>query len=199
MSAEDALQKRVLRRKLLWALRAISPEVRAAVSPQAWQLLSAQHPWQQARVVFLFWPMESELDTRPLIEAALRERRIVALPRFNPGTGTYEAAQVRDLVADLRPGRLGILEPGGHCPGVELIRLDFSLVPGLGFGPDGRRLGRGKGFYDRMLARVGGWTCGAAFDEQVVEGIPLEPHDVCVDCLLTPARWRVVKPRPDLE
>jgi 5-formyltetrahydrofolate cyclo-ligase len=155
--------------------------------------------WQRARTVFLFWPMDRELDTRLVIEAALREGRVVALPRFSPARGVYEPVQVSDPALDLIPGRLGILEPRDGCPEVELIRLDFVLVPGLGFGPDGRRLGRGKGFYDRMLARVGGWKCGVAFEQQIIDGIPLEPHDVCVDCLLTPARWQVVNPRPVLE
>ena len=199
MSTDAALQKRVLRRELRRVLRSISPEVRQVASRRAWLLLSAQTAWQQARTVFLYWSQSSELDTRPMIESALQAHKTLALPRFNPAAGLYEPVQVRDLAADLRPGLLGILEPQAHCPPVDAIRLDFSLVPGLGFALNGRRLGRGKGYYDRMLARVGGLKCGVAFDEQVVEGIPREPHDVCVDCLLTPARWWVVHPRPVLE
>jgi 5-formyltetrahydrofolate cyclo-ligase len=199
MSAAAALQKQALRLDLRRVLRTIPPEIRTAASQQAWRILEAQAVWQQARAVFLFWPLDNELDSRPLIESALRQRKRVALPRFNAATGAYEAARVNDLETDLSPGRLGILEPREACPAADLIRLDFTLVPGLGFGLDGRRLGRGKGFYDRMLARVSGWKCGAALDEQIVEGIPQEPHDVCVDCLLTPVRWQVVRPPPVLE
>ena len=199
MSTDAALQKRVLRRELRRVLYSISPEARQVASRQAWGRLSAQIAWQRARTVFLYWSMSSELDTQPMIESALLNQKTVALPRFNPAVGEYEPVQVKNLAADLRPGRLGILEPRAHCPPVEPIQLDFSLVPGLGFALNGRRLGRGKGFYDRMLTRVGGLKCGLAFDEQVVEGIPWEPHDVCVDCLLTPARWWVVHPRPVLE
>jgi 5-formyltetrahydrofolate cyclo-ligase len=199
MSTDAALQKQALRRELRRVLRAISPEARQAASERAWRLLDTQTAWQQARTVFLYWSLSSELGTGLMIESALRDHKTVALPRFNRAAGAYELAQVMDLAADLRPGQLGILEPHHQCPPVEPIRLDFSLVPGLGFGPDGRRLGRGKGFYDRMLAHVGGLKCGAAFDEQIVEGIPREPHDICVDCLLTPARWWVVNPRPVLE
>jgi 5-formyltetrahydrofolate cyclo-ligase len=199
MSAEVVGQKQALRRELRRVLRSLSPELRATASLRAWEILEAQIVWQQAHAVFLFWPLDHELDTRPLVESALRQHKIVALPRFSAAAGGYEAARVRELASDLRPGRLGILEPGEHCPVMDLIRLDFALVPGLGFGPDGRRLGRGKGYYDRMLVHVGGWKCGAGFDEQIVQGIPREPHDVCVDCLLTPAGWRVVRPQPDLE
>jgi 5-formyltetrahydrofolate cyclo-ligase len=68
-------------------------------------------------------------------------------------------------------------------------RLDFALVPGLGFTTDGRRLGRGKGYYDRVLAQVRGFKCGVAFDQQIVDEIPAEPHDAQLDCILTPTRW----------
>ncbi|MEY2466031.1 MAG: 5-formyltetrahydrofolate cyclo-ligase, partial [Verrucomicrobiota bacterium] len=67
--------------------------------------------------------------------------------------------------------------------------LDLILVPGVAFELHGRRLGRGKGFYDRLLADMRGTTCGVAFDEQIVAEIPVEPHDVHLDYLLTPTRW----------
>jgi 5-formyltetrahydrofolate cyclo-ligase len=57
--------------------------------------------------------------------------------------------------------------------------------------PTGRRLGRGKGFYDRLLAEFRGHKCGVAFDAQIVATVPEEPHDVRVDSILTPAGWRV--------
>jgi len=68
-------------------------------------------------------------------------------------------------------------------------RLDLILVPGIAFDLRGRRLGRGKGYYDRWLPALRGKTCGVAFDEQIVDDIPLEPHDVVVNCILTPTRW----------
>jgi 5-formyltetrahydrofolate cyclo-ligase len=68
-------------------------------------------------------------------------------------------------------------------------RLDLILVPGLAFDLNGRRLGKGKGYYDRLLAGVSGIKCGVAFDEQVVSEVPAGPHDVRVNCILTPTRW----------
>jgi 5-formyltetrahydrofolate cyclo-ligase len=59
----------------------------------------------------------------------------------------------------------------------------------VAFDLHGRRLGRGKGFYDRLLARTRGTKCGVAFDEQIVAKITVEPHDAQVNCLLTPTRW----------
>ena len=66
------------------------------------------------------------------------------------------------------------------------------LVPGLAFARDGRRLGRGKGFYDRFLAalRPDCFKCGIGLDFQVVDDLPTEPHDVLLDAVVTPARVR---------
>ena len=77
------------------------------------------------------------------------------------------------------------------CEPAPLNRLDLVLVPGVAFDAQGRRLGRGKGFYDRLLAKVRGHKCGVAFDVQIVSGLPEEPHDVRVDSILTPSRWHL--------
>ena len=103
--------------------------------------------------------------------------------------GFYVACEIKDPEKDLLVGRFGIREPETSCGEIELNRLDFTLVPGVAFDLQGRRLGRGKGFYDRMLAAVRGTTCGVAFDEQIVEEVPVEPHDTRVNCILTPTRW----------
>jgi len=62
------------------------------------------------------------------------------------------------------------------------------IVPGVGFDPQGNRLGRGRGFYDRLLVDVNGIKCGIAFDRQVTESIPTETHDARMDYIITPSR-----------
>jgi 5-formyltetrahydrofolate cyclo-ligase len=99
------------------------------------------------------------------------------------------ACRVQNLGTDLGPGQFGIREPLATCQEVELNRLDFVLVPGVAFDLHGRRLGRGKGFYDQLLPAVRGQTCGVAFDEQIVCEVPVEPRDVHLNCILTPTRW----------
>ncbi|HTG44362.1 MAG TPA: 5-formyltetrahydrofolate cyclo-ligase, partial [Verrucomicrobiae bacterium] len=74
-----------------------------------------------------------------------------------------------------------------------LNRLDFVLVPGVAFDSTGRRLGRGRGFYDQLLAGVTGIKCGVALDEQIVEKLPTEAHDIAMDYILTPTRWLVTQ------
>ena len=72
------------------------------------------------------------------------------------------------------------------------MRLDLALVPGIGFTLDGGRLGRGKGYYDRLLAEVPVMKCGVAFECQIADEFPLESHDVQLNCILTPTRWHLV-------
>jgi 5-formyltetrahydrofolate cyclo-ligase len=133
--------------------------------------------------------MADEPDIRPLLDHALADGKLAALPRFVSTEHGYGACELRDAANDLVIGQFNIQEPAPTCREVPLNRLDLVLVPGVAFDLHGRRLGRGKGFYDQLLALVRGATCGVAFDEQVVPEIPVEPHDICLNCILTPTRW----------
>ena len=152
-------------------------------------LLLSQSEWLRARSVLSFLPTGDEPDILTLAQAALGAGKSLALPRYVPHNDSYEAARVTDLSWELVPGRFGILEPRPSCSILPPNELDFVLVPGLGFALDGGRLGRGRGYFDRLLAAVPGFKCGVAFDCQVVPELPSEPHDVRLDCILTPTRW----------
>jgi 5-formyltetrahydrofolate cyclo-ligase len=181
--------KAALRRQVAAALYRMPAADRVAASAQACALLEQQPIWRTARSVLLFAPMPGELDVWPLIQAALAAAKEVALPRFVAATNQYLACRVQELTADIAPGHFGIREPVERCAVVSLDQLDFVLVPGVAFDQRGHRLGRGKGYYDQILAGLRGTTCGVAFDEQIVETVPVEPHDALLKCLLTPTRW----------
>lgn len=181
--------KNELRQQIRTRIKTLTPEQRVTASTQARALLEQQMVWKNAKLIFFYAPMAEEIDIWPLLTDALAAGKAVALPRFDSLTQRYVACQIRDVAKDLNHGQFGIREPGGHCIAVPPNRLDLILVPGVAFDAHGRRLGRGKGFYDQMLASVRGTTCGVAFDEQIVEAIPVEPHDVHLNCILTPTRW----------
>jgi 5-formyltetrahydrofolate cyclo-ligase len=187
--ALPAETKAILRKEIRTRLKAMPPEQRAAASGRACALLEQQAVWKKAAVIFFYAPLPEELDIWPLLGDSLAAGKTVALPRFDSATQRYVACQIQDVAKDLSHGQFGIREAGAHCVAVPPNRLDLVLVPGVAFDLQGRRLGRGKGFYDQMLATVRGTTCGVAFDEQIVETIPVEPHDVHLNCILTPTRW----------
>jgi 5-formyltetrahydrofolate cyclo-ligase len=190
-------KKAAVRREVGGRLKAMSEAARRESSVRACALLLAQPEWQAAASVLLYAPMAGELDVWPVVEAALAAGKVVGLPRFVAAAGRYEVREVRDLTRDIVAGHYGIREPGAHCE--VLNRLDFILVPGVGFDRRGCRLGRGKGYYDQLLATVSGATCGVAFEEQMVPEVPVEPHDRHLDCILTPSRWLKFRPGSVLE
>lgn len=181
--------KAALRQEIRGALKALTLEARALASSEACARLEKQSLWQNARSILFFAPLPDELNVWPLVGPALAAGKMVALPRFAAAKQAYIACTIRSVENDLEAGQFGIREPCNHCAELPLNRLDFVLVPGVAFTLQGRRLGRGKGFYDRLLAAVRGIKCGVAFDEQIVTDIPSEPHDVHLNCILTPTRW----------
>ncbi|MGA2176633.1 MAG: 5-formyltetrahydrofolate cyclo-ligase [Verrucomicrobiota bacterium] len=181
-----------LRRSLRAAIDRLGAAERAAASAQARNLLRRQPVWTSAQAILFYAPIAGEIDLTLLLEEAVAAGKAVALPGFVARTGTYDAFQISHLGRDCVPGKLGISEPSPSCPAFPLNRLDLALVPGLGFDLSGHRLGRGRGFYDRLLAGLAGTKCGVAFDPQIVARVPAETHDIRMNFILTPTRWLAV-------
>lgn len=178
-----------MRREVQARVNCLAAAERADRSEQARALLRHQLLWRQAQSVLVYAPLPGELDIWPLALEALATGKKVALPRFNGATRRYAGCLIGDPERDLRVGHFGVREPLERCDSVPLNRLDFILVPGVAFDLLGRRLGRGKGYYDQMLAEPHGATCGVGFDEQIVLQVPVAPHDILLNCILTPTRW----------
>jgi 5-formyltetrahydrofolate cyclo-ligase len=139
-----------------------------------------------------------ELDTTPILTHILATGRTLVLPRMTTDNGAPALALHRvDSLNDLLPGKWGIREPRADAPLVTLSDIDFALVPGVAFDLEGNRLGYGKGYYDRLLAkRPASLTVAAvAFDCQVVDAVPVEPHDAKIDILITPSGVHHFQPK----
>jgi 5-formyltetrahydrofolate cyclo-ligase len=189
MNAGFVPDKSGWRKCLRAGLQAFSQEQRDEASARARDLLRRQMAWQRARAILFYAALPGELDLAPLVSEARQAGKAAALPRFVKETNSYQPFEVSDLARDCVPGKFGIAEPADHCPPMPLNRLDLVLAPGIGFDLSGRRLGRGRGFYDRLLVGIAGAKCGVAFDLQVVARIPAERHDVTMNFILTPTRW----------
>ncbi len=182
------LSKSEIRGQVRARLKAMDPAMVAAASVRLVSAVTGLAEWRAARSVLLFVPLPDEPQVFPLLDLAFGAGKQVALPAFDPGDGVYAARLIRDPEADLVTGRFGVREPGTACHLVPVATLDFAVVPGLAFTKDGRRLGRGLGFYDRMLASFRAVSCGVGLDEQLVSELPVEPHDVKLSYVATPAR-----------
>jgi 5-formyltetrahydrofolate cyclo-ligase len=89
---------------------------------------------------------------------------------------------------ELVPGRYGVLEPTGRRLGVDAVAgCDVVLVPALLVDREGVRLGKGGGSYDRALTRAAGLTVALVHDDELVDTLPCEPHDVRVGAVATPS------------
>jgi 5-formyltetrahydrofolate cyclo-ligase len=185
--------KERLRAQILAELRKLSPAQRLDECGIVCSRLKRQMIWLEARFILFYAPLRDEIDIWGLAQEAIDHGKVAALPQFDRERGVYRASQVLDLRRDVDVGRFGILEPKTGCPEIPVKRLDLILVPGVAFDLYGRRLGRGKGWYDRLLMDAVGAKCGLGFDCQLVTEIPAEPHDVTLDYVATPSRWLVVR------
>ena len=128
--------------------------------------------------VAVYLASPDEIDLRAYIEQLLRYGCKVVAPRWNGEI--YELAVLKGLDArHLRRGPMGIMEPvdAEIVPAKEVYGW---IVPGLAFARDGRRLGYGGGWYDRLLADApkDAVKLGVAHSFQIVEDLPTEPHDI---------------------
>jgi 5-formyltetrahydrofolate cyclo-ligase len=182
--------KQALRARMIAARDALDEGVRAAASRAIVARIAALPSFAAARCVLVTLPFASEWDTRPLALAALASGKTLVVPRVNNASRMLDLHVVADIERDVTPGYRGIPEPLPALPQIAAAAIDWVVVPGVAFGPEGSRLGYGGGYYDRLMitlqpaaARIAG-----AFDAQIVAHIPAASHDLCVDLIVTESR-----------
>lgn len=183
-------KKKELRQQVLARLKTVTEWERTSGSAQVCQYLRENPIWQRAETVLFFAARWDELDLWPLLLEALGQGKQVALPQYVRELDAYRICQVVDARQDVVIGHYGIREPRAGLETLSLKRLDLILVPGLAYSPTGGRLGRGKGYYDRLLAGASGVRCGIGYDWQFGLPVPMEAHDVRLHCIRTPMFWR---------
>ena len=179
--------KSILRAEVRRRLRPLGAEDWQRQAACVAERIAGLATWKSARWVGGYVPMAGELDLTPLLRSAVAAGKRVAVPAFDPVAGLYGFREICDWDLDLVPGRYGVREPGPACPPVPVTWLDFVLVPGLAFDGRGGRLGRGKGYYDRLLTPAVGVTCGVGVDEQLLPMVPMETHDISLNLVVLPS------------
>lgn len=139
--------------------------------------------YSKARTIFCYVGNAREIDTFPLLRAALADGKIVATPLCT-GKGIMEARQIQGL-GDLVSGKFDILAPKLECPVVKPEDFDLAIVPCSSGNAKGQRLGYGGGFYDRYLPKTDCPKILLCRSKLVEPEIPVEEHDLVMDYLAT--------------
>lgn len=183
--------KKALRTKLRSILASIPPETIQERSNRAAKLLLLEPEYKQAEIVMVYLSLPQEADTTPIVLQAWQERKKVVAPQVSWESHQMIPIEIGNLDEDVASNQLGLREPIHGLP-IPIELIDLVIVPGLAFDPFGNRLGRGRGFYDRFLAKpeFRGRACGFALEAQVVDSIPAGPHDMKVHMLVTEERVR---------
>ena len=191
-------QKHQLRQQMRRRLGAMHPSKRAAQSAAVCQGLAGQSVFHRADVMMAYLAMPEELSVDALIRTAWEEGKTVVVPKVVAGPGQMLAVQINDLDQGLRPSRFGIREPINDDPFI-VDRIGLVLVPALAFDRQGRRLGRGGGYYDRFLATLPAtaFRCGVAFADQLLDQLPQDPHDLNVEALAAGTELLQCRPARD--
>jgi 5-formyltetrahydrofolate cyclo-ligase len=155
-------------------------------SASVWQQLESRDIFQKASVILMYWSMPDEVFTHEFI-LRWHTRKTILLPVIDGDCltiGTFNGMQ------SLRKNaRWNVYEPTEAAyPNLQAIEL--AVVPAVAFDKNCHRLGRGKGYYDRLLPSLTAYKAGVCFDFQLLESIPFEPHDVQVDEVIA-SRWQV--------
>ena len=150
--------------------RALDSQQRLRASAAIFSAVERLPEFRAARTVAVFAALSDEPATDEVLARWASTRRVV-LPRVEGDAMRFYA---------------GILEPQGErpCPAGE---IDLVVCPGVAFTADGRRLGRGRGYYDRYLGDpvFRGFRVGICYAHQLVDDLPVEPHDVRMDRVIT--------------
>ncbi len=174
-------EKRALRRLIKERKAQLSRQDMEREAAGVFSAVAALPAFREANTVLAYWAMDDELPTASFVDGLVGSKRI-ALP----------VVQGEDLLLMEYTGRaclqrvppFGIEEPQ-DTPVIPPSDVDLVLVPGVAFDPRGNRMGRGRGFYDRLFAQMPDVaTVGVCLSVQLVESVPTEAHDVPMDYMV---------------
>ncbi len=186
MQVRDIRSYKMEQRARLRAFRqTMLPETKETLDREILRRVLTLSQYRHCKILLTYVSTAIEVDTRRLIERALKDGKQVAVPRCVPGTREMEFFFIHGM-SDLEPGTFGVLEPiVGRCEKMTDFSEGLCIVPGLGFDCHGYRLGYGKGYYDRFLSRFGGVTAGICYSGCVRFKLLHGRFDRAVDVLVT--------------
>ena len=175
-TAKQQLRKDIASRK-----KSYGKTILLDFSEKIWKRLEETELFRQASCIALYYSIPGEVQTAGLLEKWFDKKQLL-LPlvvgddlRLLPYKG-YDS---------LTPGAFGILEPKDTETTIPESDVDLIIVPGVAFDHQLNRMGRGKGYYDRLLSTLQAPKIGICFDFQLQESVPVEPFDKKMDMIIT--------------
>lgn len=190
-----------LRKNIKDSLAKLDPVEKAFESMSKCTAIVQSEIFKKAECIFAFMPMKDEVDVLPILRIGLKENKKILIPKVINGTNDMDFFFLTDEPNyQTEEGSFGIYEPKTELNKCNLdeffkdtkINEIFVLVPGLAFGKDNSRLGRGKGFYDKFLSNLKSkaasfcriYICGICYDVQLLDSVPMDENDVKVDFVI---------------
>lgn len=182
--------KKILRKEILKKRENINITEKKDMDKEILNRLLESKYYNEARNIFIYISYGSEINTKDIINKALKQNKRIYVPRTEFRTRVMDAVEISSL-DKLTENSYGILEPSETHKHIDPNELDLILVPGVAFDRKGGRIGYGAGFYDRYFKKI---NCdnikritklALAYDFQVIDKVPMDKLDIPVDCIIT--------------
>lgn len=174
------MEKKEIRKQIRELKKQYSLDEKKVKSAAIWKKIEQMDCFRKAKVVLAYWSMDDEVFTHDFI-CKWAEEKVILLPCVCGDELEIRYFDGRDRLC---PGEgYAIPEPRGELFS-DLAQIDVILIPGVAFDHTNNRLGRGKGYYDRILQQTKACKIGVCFDFQLLEHIPVEEHDVKMDLVV---------------
>lgn len=179
--------KKTLRKKVLEKRRSITSSEKKRKDDLIKHTLFNFMRFKEARTVLFYASFGTEVDTISMIDESLKMGKKIVVPKVDNETRKLKLYEIKDL-RELSPGFMGIPEPSLSDERIRQIKdVDLAIIPGTAFDYSGNRLGYGAGYYDILLSGTEKKIplVALAYEEQLIDSIPLETHDVKIDIIIT--------------
>lgn len=174
------LDKKNIRKEIKQLRLSLQEEEKQRLSREVFSKIEELTEFVSSKNILLYYSLPDELPTVNVLEEWCLKKNIY-LPRVNG----ENLELLRYDIAHMSRGAFDIEEPNGNDI-VSKDIIDMIIVPAVAFDRSGNRLGRGKGYYDRLLSNNKAIKIGVGYDFQLFDSLPTEPHDIPMDIIITP-------------
>lgn len=172
--------KKEIRQEISKIKKAISSEQKQSMSEKIMQTVEGLEEFKQSNVVLAYHSLPDEVFTHEAVKRWSKSKTIL-LPKV---VGDDLELRIYSSDDDLKQGSYGIMEPCGKL-WTDNDAIELAIIPGVAFDEKGNRLGRGKGYYDRLLPKLSCAKIGVCYPEQLVDNVPVDEYDIGMDIVVS--------------